>query len=65
MSEEPRGLRRDAPLAPNQLVDPLDRDPEVLCEGYLGLAERNQELLEKNLARVCRNAMLRLHGYPL
>jgi hypothetical protein len=65
LSQEPRGLGRDPTLATNQLVDPLNRDPKVLREGYLSLAEGNQELLEKDLTRVCGNAVLRLHGYPL
>jgi hypothetical protein len=46
LGEEPGGLGCDTPLAPDKLVDSLDRNADVLRESYLSSAERNEELLE-------------------
>jgi len=63
--EEPGGFRRDTSLAANQLIAALDRNSKVARQGNLALAEGDEELLEQNLPRVCRNAIVGLHGYPL
>jgi hypothetical protein len=65
LSQQPCGLGRDATLSADQFVDALDRNPEVLGERHLALAEGDKELLEKDLAGMCGNAVLGLHGYPL
>jgi hypothetical protein len=46
LGEQPSGLGCDTPLAPNELVDSLNRNTNVLRESYLGLAKGNEELLE-------------------
>jgi hypothetical protein len=45
MGEQPGGLGCDTSLAPNELVDSLDRNANVLRESDLGLAKGNEELL--------------------
>jgi len=65
LREEPSRFGRNTPFASNQLIDALHRDPEVLRESDLGLAQGHQELLKKNLAGMGGNAVFRLHWLPL
>ena len=65
LREEPSRLGRNAPLASNDLVDPLERDLEVLRQSHLANAERNQELLEEHLTGVRGNSILRKHSADL
>lgn len=63
--EQPRGLWCDATLAPNEFVDPLDRNIEVFCQRDLSDAERLDEFLKEDLARMGRYSILRQHLYSL
>ena len=65
LREKPCCFWSDATLAAHELVDPLKRDAEVLGQGDLSLTERPKELLAKNFAGVCGNALTGMHGYPL
>ena len=58
LGQQPCGLRRDAALGANELVDALDRDAQVSSQCDLGEAQRNQELLLKDLPGMCRNPVL-------
>jgi hypothetical protein len=61
--EEPGGLRGDAALAVDELVDPLDGNPEMTGDPGLRNFHREQELLEEDLTGVGRDAVLGDHGY--
>ena len=63
LREKPGRSRGDSSLAPNELIDALHGDPDMLGERHLGYFQRIEKLLQENLAGVGRNAMLRKHGY--
>jgi transposase-like protein len=65
LRQQPRGRGSDAALAPNQLVDPLDRHTQVRCERNLRDPVRLQELPLQDDARMGRDAVLRDHRLPL
>jgi hypothetical protein len=62
LSEEPGRPRRDTTLASNDLVDPLNRDTNMLCKSDLRLTQRQKELFAKNLSGVRRNPIRGLHA---
>jgi len=64
LREQPCGLGRDATLAANQLVDALDRYTEMCGDRDLGDAERDEEFLTQDHARVRGDAILRKHAEP-
>lgn len=57
LREQPRGRRCDASLPPDQFVDSLDGNPEVLGQRDLGHSERCQELFLEHFARVTWRSM--------
>src|SRR5438067_10347309 len=62
--EQPGGFWGYTSLAADELVDPLDGYTQVLSEGDLGYAQRLEELLAENLARMGGYALPRQHhGY--
>jgi len=65
LSEKPRGLGRHTATPPDEFIDALQRNTEVLSQSNLGLSERSEEFFEQNLTRMRRNPDAGLHCYPL
>ena len=65
LREEPGSFGRDAALAADKFINSLNRYAKVCCKGDLGLAERNQEFFEEDLAGMGGDPVFRLHYYPL
>jgi hypothetical protein len=64
LRQEPGRLGGYAAFAADELIDSLNGNSEVSRQGHLRLTKGDKELLEKDLARMGRNAMRRLHAYP-
>lgn len=64
LREKPRSIWRNAPFAPNEFVDALDRYLEMRGQRNLGLAQRKKKIFSKDLTRVSRNSIHRLHDHP-
>ena len=56
------GLRRHVPLAVDERVYPLYRNPHPVRQCHLAQTHRLQKFLEQNLSRMCRLAMLGNHS---
>ena len=61
LGKKPCGSRRYATLAPDEFIDPLKGDAQMIGEGDLRLPKRNQEIFLKYLARMGRDSFVRLH----
>jgi hypothetical protein len=62
LRKKPRRLGRHASLAANELVDSLQRNTDVFCKADLGDAQRDKELLAKDLTRMRGNTVPGLHS---
>jgi hypothetical protein len=65
LRQEPSRFRGDAALTPDEFIDALNGNAKMLRKGNLCLTKGHEKLFSKDLARMGRNAVLRLHGYPL
>ena len=59
LCEQPRGLRRDTSLCPDDLIDALGRHTDVSGEGDLGDFKWMEKLPLEYLARMSRDSVFR------